>query len=99
LFTKRIMLAALMTVALTGAAFAGGGRRGSSGYSARSYSSRGYGTGSNPSSNRVGGHYTQRGTYVQPHYRSAPDSSTTNNWTTRGNVNPYTGRYGYRTPR
>ena len=43
--------------------------------------------------------YTRRdGTYVQPHYRSAPDSNPSNNWSTRGNVNPYTGQYGTREP-
>lgn len=39
--------------------------------------------------------YTRRdGTYVQPHYRSSPDSTPYNNWSTRGNVNPYTGSGG-----
>jgi hypothetical protein len=39
--------------------------------------------------------YTRRdGTYVQPHYRSAPDSNFYNNWSTKGNVNPYTGQEG-----
>lgn len=39
--------------------------------------------------------YTRRdGTYVQPHYRSSPDSTPYNNWSTRGNVNPYTGHRG-----
>ena len=39
--------------------------------------------------------YTRRdGTYVQPHYRSAPDGNVYNNWSTRGNVNPYTGQPG-----
>jgi hypothetical protein len=43
--------------------------------------------------------YTRRdGTYVQPHYRSSPDSSTFNNWSSRGNMNPHTGEYGTRDP-
>jgi hypothetical protein len=43
--------------------------------------------------------YTRRdGTYVAPHYRSSPNGSTLDNWSTRGNVNPYTGQYGTRTP-
>jgi hypothetical protein len=43
--------------------------------------------------------YTRRdGTYVQPHYRSAPDGDRSNNWSTRGNVNPYTGQMGTRSP-
>ncbi len=42
--------------------------------------------------------YTKRdGTYVEPYYRSSPDNTTSNNWSTRGNVNPYTGQEGTRT--
>lgn len=44
----------------------------------------------------VNGYYRSSGTYVQPHYRSSPDSSTHNNWSSRGNYNPYTGKKGYR---
>ena len=44
----------------------------------------------------VRGYRRSNGTYVQPHYRSAPDRSFYNNWSTRPNVNPYTGRYGSR---
>ena len=42
----------------------------------------------------VNGYYKSNGTYVQPHYRSDPDSSVSNNWSTKGNVNPYTGKTG-----
>ena len=43
--------------------------------------------------------YTRRdGTYVQPHMRSSPDGNPLNNWSTRGNVNPYTGDVGTRNP-
>ena len=44
----------------------------------------------------VNGHYKSSGSYVQPHYRSSPDSSIYNNWSYRGNTNPYTGKRGYR---
>jgi hypothetical protein len=47
---------------------------------------------------RVDGYYRKDGTYVQPHYRSNPDGNPYNNWSTRGNVNPYTGQPGYRDP-
>ena len=46
---------------------------------------------------RVNGHLRSNGSYVQPHYRSIPDGNFYNNWSTRGNVNPYTGSKGYRT--
>ena len=43
--------------------------------------------------------YTRRdGTYVPGHHRSSPDSSTSNNWSSSGNTNPYTGERGYRNP-
>ncbi len=43
---------------------------------------------------RVKGYYRKDGTYVQPHYRSDPDRTVNNNWSTQGNVNPYTGKPG-----
>lgn len=53
-------------------------------------------------SNSVGGYTRQDGTYVQPHMRTNPDNSRTNNWSAQGNTNPYTGRQGtvdpYRPP-
>lgn len=43
--------------------------------------------------------YTKRdGTYVQGHYRSSPNSTTYDNYSTKGNTNPYTGEQGYRDP-
>lgn len=42
----------------------------------------------------VRGHFRSNGTYVAPHFRSAPDGNFSNNWSTYGNVNPYTGKEG-----
>ena len=43
--------------------------------------------------------YTQRdGTYVPPHWRSAPDSGYNDDWTKALNVNHYTGQQGTRAP-
>lgn len=47
---------------------------------------------------RVRGYTRKDGTYVQPHYRSSPNSSRLDNWSTRGNVNPYTGQAGTQNP-
>ena len=44
----------------------------------------------------VNGHVTRRGTYVAPHFRTAPDFSRLNNWSNRNNTNPYTGKRGYK---
>lgn len=38
------------------------------------------------------------GTYVDGHYRSRPNGSTVDNYSTLGNVNPYTGKEGTRPP-
>lgn len=39
--------------------------------------------------------YTRKdGTYVRAHHRSDPDGNAANNWSTRGNQNPYTGEWG-----
>lgn len=46
----------------------------------------------------VQGYTRSNGTYVQPHYRSSPNSTTSDNWSTKGNVNPYTGQYGTKSP-
>lgn len=47
---------------------------------------------------RVKGYYRSNGTYVQPHHRTSPDKSIWNNYSTKGNINPYTGRKGYTDP-
>jgi hypothetical protein len=39
----------------------------------------------------VKGYTTRNGTYVSPHYRSAPDKYEFNNYSAPGNTNPYTG--------
>ena len=38
----------------------------------------------------VSGYTRSDGTQVRGHYRSAPDHSYANNWSTKGNTNPYT---------
>lgn len=43
---------------------------------------------------RVKGYLKRDGTYVMPHLRSRPNSSFWDNWSTKGNSNPYTGEYG-----
>jgi hypothetical protein len=50
----------------------------------------------------VRGYTRNDGTYVQPYHRTAPDGNRYNNYSTEGNVNPYTGKRGtvepYSTP-
>ena len=42
----------------------------------------------------VGGYYRSNGTYVRPHYRSSANHTQRDNYSTRGNTNPYTGARG-----
>lgn len=42
----------------------------------------------------VNGYFKKNGTYVSPHYRSSPDHNFYNNWSAKGNINPYTGKAG-----
>ena len=46
----------------------------------------------------VNGYTRQNGTHVEPYMRSSPDGDTSNNWSTRGNENPYTGTMGTHSP-
>jgi hypothetical protein len=45
---------------------------------------------------KVRGYVTKNGTYVSPHYRTNPDKKYYNNWSSKGNINPYTGKVGYK---
>jgi opacity protein-like surface antigen len=40
------------------------------------------------------GYVTRDGTYVQPHYQTQPNATPFDNYSTRGNVNPYNGQPG-----
>ncbi|MGC2234933.1 MAG: hypothetical protein WA584_02060 [Pyrinomonadaceae bacterium] len=53
---------------------------------------------SSTESTYVRGYVRKDGTYVAPYYRSKRDSTTLNNWSTKGNINPYTGKRGNRKP-
>ena len=44
----------------------------------------------------VNGYTKKDGTYVSGYTRSSPDSTNTNNYSTQGNTNPYTGSEGTR---
>jgi hypothetical protein len=75
----------------------GGGGHGhssaSSGHSSSS-SSRSSSSHSSGSSVHVHGYTKKDGTYVPPHERSKADGNFSNNWSTKGNVNPVTGKPG-----
>jgi hypothetical protein len=99
---RTLALIALMIVGLASRVEAG--RRGgggshssgshSSGKRSSGSSSKATGTGSSTSSHSVRGYTTKRGTYVAPHRQTDPDHTQRNNYSTKGNVNPSTGKAG-----
>lgn len=50
------------------------------------------------SSVRVRSSIRRNGSYVQSHRRSYPTGNKLKNWSTKGNVNPYTGKKGTKDP-
>jgi hypothetical protein len=50
------------------------------------------------SSHYVRGYTTKNGTYVMPHRQTDPNWTKFDYWSTKGNINPYTGKVGTRSP-
>lgn len=46
----------------------------------------------------VRGYHRKNGTYVAPSYRTRANSTRWDNYSTKGNTNPYSGRKGYKSP-
>lgn len=58
----------------------------------------GHGAKSSGGSHAVRGHIKKDGTYVQPHHATNPNSTQKDNYSTKPNVNPYTGKEGTKEP-
>lgn len=86
---KRAFLFAASVIIATGygSAFARGN---SQGYN--------YGYSSSGNSHSTQGHYRSNGTYVESYRSTNPNGSKHDNWSTKGNVNPYTGKAGTKNP-
>jgi hypothetical protein len=91
-------------VLLASSAFARGGGHSSSGSHSSGHAtahnstkavSSGY---SNPSTTSVHGYTKKDGTYVAGYKRTTENHSKFDNWSTKGNVNPYTGKAGTKDP-
>lgn len=55
--------------------------------------------GSVEAASRVRGYYKpSTGRYITPHYRTSPNKSKFDNYSTKGNYNPYTGKSGTVSP-
>jgi hypothetical protein len=52
----------------------------------------------NPNHVYVNGYTKSNGTYVEGHYRTAPNRTINDNFSTHPNVNPYTGKQGTISP-
>lgn len=52
----------------------------------------------NPNYHKVQGYYRKDGTYVKPHYRTNRNNTNRDNYTTKPNTNPWTGKRGYINP-
>ena len=85
--------AAVLTLVLIPAstAFAKGSHGG--GHSS-SHSSKSTSGSESRSTEHVGTYTRKNGTVVQAHDKTTPDHDKTNNWSTKGNVNPETGKPG-----
>ena len=46
----------------------------------------------------VSGYERRNGTYVETYYRTSPNSTTLDNYSTKPNINPYTGIEGTKNP-
>ncbi len=47
----------------------------------------------------VSGYHKRSGTYVKSYHRTSKDRTQRNNWSSKGNVNPYTGKKGTKRPK
>lgn len=92
---KKLILAGGLMLVATGALAQSRGLYGSSG---SSYGGSG-GFGSNSQSHTVSPYINSHGSSVQGSHATNPNNTQMDNYGTRGNVNPYTGAVGTRTPR
>ena len=105
---KKKLIVLILSLALfsfgIGEALSRGGGKGKGSYRTSGSKSSGYKSGASQSSSRsagsvrVRGYKKRNGTYVKPHYRTAPNATKSDNWSTKGNVNPYTGKPGTKNP-
>lgn len=88
--SMKIWIVAAAALALAcGTAEARGSSSSSGGHHSSSHSSS-----STPGYHEVRGYTKRDGTYVAPHYQTNPNGTRNDNWSTRGNVNPFTGEPG-----
>lgn len=82
---NKLLIAGLLLIGLAGVSEA---------KSKKSYDYGGYGTGSNSQSESVGGYTRRDGTYVESYQRTKANNTSDDNYSTKGNYNPWNGKYG-----
>lgn len=87
---KTLILVAALSLCTIAAAKGGGGHSSSHSSSHTSSSS----TNSSGGSHSTSGYTRKDGTYVAPSHATNPNVSKADNWSQKGNVNPYTGKEG-----
>jgi len=93
-----LLVFSVIALSLNVAEARSGGFRSGGHSSSRSFSFHSRGTGSSYQSTSVHNYYRKDGTLVHAHRRSIGNSTRADNWSTRGNVNPYTGKVGTKQP-
>ena len=92
------LLLLLLSVSLTSVASARPGGHGGGHYSgyggSRSSHTSSAGYGGTAERTHVSGYVSKSGKYVAPHDRTHQDGTRNNNWSTKGNRNPDTGKAG-----
>lgn len=87
---KILIVSLSILLALSPAVYAKGGSHGGGSHASHGTYSSG--------SHSVGGHVRKDGTYVQPHHATNPNSTQRDNWSSKPNSNPYTGKDGTKEP-
>lgn len=85
-----VVLVAALAVSMPVLARGGGGGHSSGGHGSHS-ASRGSGSGG---SHSISGYTKSNGAHVAPSHATNPNRTKADNWSTKGNVNPYTGKEG-----
>lgn len=93
---KSLILVAALAICSVATAKGGGGH--SSGSHSSSHSSYVGSSHSSGGSHSVSGYTRKDGTYVAPSHATNPNGTKHDNWTTKGNVNPHTGKEGTKEP-
>ncbi|PKN52829.1 MAG: hypothetical protein CVU55_06310 [Deltaproteobacteria bacterium HGW-Deltaproteobacteria-13] len=94
---KKVVIVFVILIFASATVFArGGGGHFGGGHRSGSHSS--IKNSSTGGSHRIRGYVKKNGTYVAPSHATNLNHSKYDNWSTKGNVNPYTGKEGTKDP-